>query len=252
MRKLLIIFTILLMCFSTAYGAMTYSPAANKPNRNWWTGHITKDIGWLWAKETEALVNATAGTATASKALILNSSSQVDVLKLTGSLQILEGGGTPTKYTIFQGGNQSADLTLTFPTGYAAVTGYVLTSTDAGVLSWAAGTGTFTGGAISSDCTLANGVDLMSSTTTAQSATIKVYDLTAAAAGLEYTFVVMAAQELRVTPVGNDLININGIAADAAEYWTANAAGEALHLVAVDAVNWIAVEYTGTWTQATP
>jgi hypothetical protein len=78
------------------------------------------------------------------------------------------------------------------------------------------------------------------------------FTLPAAAAGLEFIFVVMAAPELRVTPAAGDLININGVAADAAEYWTANAPGESLHLVAVDATNWIAVSYTGTWTQATP
>ena len=78
------------------------------------------------------------------------------------------------------------------------------------------------------------------------------WTLPAAVAGLEYTFVVMAAQQLRVTPVGDDVININGTAASAAEYWYADAAGECLHLVAVDATNWIAVSYTGTWTQQTP
>jgi hypothetical protein len=71
-----------------------------------------------------------------------------------------------------------------------------------------------------------------------------------AAIGLEYTFIVMAAQELRVTPAAGDVININGTAADAAEYWTANGIGESLTLVAVDTTNWIATSYTGTWTQA--
>ncbi|OPY78285.1 MAG: hypothetical protein A4E65_02308 [Syntrophorhabdus sp. PtaU1.Bin153] len=78
------------------------------------------------------------------------------------------------------------------------------------------------------------------------------WTLPAAAAGLEYFFVVMVAQELRVTPATGDVINIAGVAGDAAEYWTANAIGEALHLVAVDATNWIAISYTGTWTQQTP
>lgn len=73
-----------------------------------------------------------------------------------------------------------------------------------------------------------------------------------AAVGVNYCFVVMAAQELRVTPAAGDVINIAGIAAEAAEYWTANAAGESLCLVAVDTTNWIATSYTGTWTQQTP
>jgi len=78
------------------------------------------------------------------------------------------------------------------------------------------------------------------------------HTLPAAAAGLEYFFVVMAAQELRPTPAAGDVINIAGTAGEAAEYWTANAVGETLHLVAVDGTNWVAVSYTGTWTQETP
>jgi hypothetical protein len=76
--------------------------------------------------------------------------------------------------------------------------------------------------------------------------------LPGAAAGLEYIFIVMAAQELRVTPASGDVINVAGVAAAAAEYLTANAIGEVLHLIAVDATNWIAISSTGTWTEATP
>jgi len=78
------------------------------------------------------------------------------------------------------------------------------------------------------------------------------WTLPGAAAGIHYCFIVMAAQELRVTPAAGDVINIAGSAGDAAEYWTANAVGESLCLMAVDATNWIATSYTGTWTQATP
>lgn len=60
-------------------------------------------------------------------------------LKLTSQLGILEGGATPIKYTYLQGGDQAIDLTYTLPTGYPAVSGYALVSTDAGVMSWAAG-----------------------------------------------------------------------------------------------------------------
>ncbi len=73
-----------------------------------------------------------------------------------------------------------------------------------------------------------------------------------AAAGLNYTFVVMAAQELRVTPAAGDKICIAGVCGDAAEYWSADAVGESLTLVAVDGTNWVATSYTGTWSQETP
>jgi hypothetical protein len=60
----------------------------------------------------------------------------VDTPALT-SLKILESTGA-TYWTKIQGGNQSANLTYTLPTAYPGVSGYVLTSTDAGVMSWSA------------------------------------------------------------------------------------------------------------------
>jgi hypothetical protein len=78
------------------------------------------------------------------------------------------------------------------------------------------------------------------------------WTLPTAAAGYEYTFVVMAAQEMRITPAGGDLINHAGTAMDAAEYYTANAVGETLHLIAVDATNWIVISETGTWVEQNP
>ena len=67
-----------------------------------------------------------------------------------------------------------------FPVADGTAT-YVLATDGAGNIDFAAPTtATFTGGAISSDITLANGVDIKSSTTTAEAATIQVYDLTAA------------------------------------------------------------------------
>jgi len=58
-----------------------------------------------------------------------------------GTLGIIEGGLTPTKYTYFQGGDQIIDLTYTLPTAYPTLSGYVLSSTDAGVMSWVAQSG---------------------------------------------------------------------------------------------------------------
>ena len=57
------------------------------------------------------------------------------------SFGIRESGATPTKYTYFQGGDQTIDLTYTLPTGYPASNGYALTSTTSGVLSWASAGG---------------------------------------------------------------------------------------------------------------
>lgn len=77
--------------------------------------------------------------------------------------------------------------------------------------------------------------------------------LPTAAAGQTFTFKVMAdAQALRITPAAGDAIYIGASAGSAAEYWWADAAGETLTLTAVDATNWVADAYIGTWTQETP
>ncbi len=78
------------------------------------------------------------------------------------------------------------------------------------------------------------------------------FTLPSAAVGLNYCFIVMVNQELRVIPAAGDAINIAGVQGDAAEYWTANATGESLCIVAVDVNNWVATSYAGTWTQQTP
>lgn len=58
-------------------------------------------------------------------------------LKLNGKLGILEGGSSPTKYSYFQGGDQSADITYTLPTAVASAANQFLASTTGGTLSWA-------------------------------------------------------------------------------------------------------------------
>jgi len=55
-------------------------------------------------------------------------------LSIAGTLGILEGGASPTNYTIFQGGVQSADITYTLPISSA---NGCLTNT-AGTLTWGA------------------------------------------------------------------------------------------------------------------
>lgn len=88
--------------------------------------------------------------------------------------------------------------------------------------------------------------------TNAGSGGAAAWTLPTAAAGLEYTFVVMAAQELRVTPAAGDKIVYGATVMDAAEYYYADAIGESLHIVAVDATNWIVISSTGTWAEQTP
>ena len=63
------------------------------------------------------------------------------LLSVAGTFGLRETGGTPTFYTIFQGGDQAANITYTLPTAAPASNGYVLSSTTGGVMSWIAGSG---------------------------------------------------------------------------------------------------------------
>lgn len=72
-------------------------------------------------------------------------------LTVEGTIGILEGGGTPTFHTVFQGGDQAADVTYTLPPDDGDAS-EVLTTNGSGVLSWeapAAG-GMSIGGAVTS------------------------------------------------------------------------------------------------------
>jgi len=84
-------------------------------------------------------------------------------LTVDGTFGILEGGTSPTFHSIFQGGNQAANITYTLPVDDGN-SGQVLTSNGSGVLSWSSvvtGTGTATrvafwnsSGALSSNANL--------------------------------------------------------------------------------------------------
>lgn len=77
-----------------------------------------------------------------------------------------------------------------------------------------------------------------------------VFSLPAATVGLNYMFVVGAAQELRIDPNGTETISLpsTGVAGAAGKYLTANAAGESVYLVCASAGTWACMGFTGTWT----
>jgi hypothetical protein len=56
-------------------------------------------------------------------------------LSLAGTFGIIETGSSPTYYTIFQGGDQSANITYTLPTAQG-IANYVLRNDGSGNLSW--------------------------------------------------------------------------------------------------------------------
>lgn len=84
------------------------------------------------------------GSGTTAQTLVTRMTLTGDVLSLTGSatqageLRFYEDTDSGTNYTSFKAGVQAGDIVYTLPTAYPAVTGYVLSATDAGVMSWVA------------------------------------------------------------------------------------------------------------------
>ena len=76
-----------------------------------------------------------------------------------------------------------------------------------------------------------------------------VFALGPAAVGVELTFRVMTAQELRIDPSGTETIALpsSGAQGAAGKYLTADAVGEWVKLVCVKAGQWQVEGYFGTW-----
>lgn len=76
------------------------------------------------------------------------------------------------------------------------------------------------------------------------------FALAAASVGVELTFHVMAAQELRIDPSGTETIALpsTGVQGGAGKHLTANAVGEWVRLVCVKTGEWQVQGYAGTWT----
>jgi len=77
----------------------------------------------------------------------------------------------------------------------------------------------------------------------------RTFALSAAVVGVELTFVVMAAQELRIVPNGTETIGLpsTGVQGAAGKYLTADAVGEWVKLTCVKAGQWVVTGYFGTW-----
>jgi hypothetical protein len=75
------------------------------------------------------------------------------------------------------------------------------------------------------------------------------HNLPTASAGLEYVFYVQAAQNLRVTAAAGDTLRLGATVSAVAGNAVANTVGHALHLVAINATEWVATAIVGAaWT----
>lgn len=72
--------------------------------------------------------------------------------------------------------------------------------------------------------------------------------LPAAVAGLEYTFYVQTAQNHIIDAAAGDTVRVGASVSAASGNATSNTVGSALHLVCINATEWIATSVLGTWT----
>jgi len=75
--------------------------------------------------------------------------------------------------------------------------------------------------------------------------------LPTAAAGLEYTGVVQAAQLLTINAAAGDTIRIGANVTGAAGYVRSNVIGSRVTLLAINATEWVATSFAGEWTNGT-
>lgn len=66
---------------------------------------------------------------------VLSVDTSSGIIKILGQLAIIESGVSPSKYTYFQGGDQTVDITYTLPTALPPSNKF-LQCTDAGIWSW--------------------------------------------------------------------------------------------------------------------
>jgi hypothetical protein len=80
-----------------------------------------------------------------------------------------------------------------------------------------------------------------------------VFALPAATVGLEFYFLLEAAQELRIDPNGTETIALpsTGAQGAAGKYLSADAVREHVHLICLTAGTWDVLDYSGTWTAET-
>jgi hypothetical protein len=77
-----------------------------------------------------------------------------------------------------------------------------------------------------------------------------VFNLPAAAVGMEFYFYVLSAFAMRINPDGNETIGLpsSGVQQAAGKYIEADAVGEYVHIACVKAGQWETLDYRGTWT----
>jgi hypothetical protein len=76
------------------------------------------------------------------------------------------------------------------------------------------------------------------------------HDLPTAVVGLQYTFIVQDSDGIQVNAASGDTIRVAGSVSSAAGNISSSTVGDAVTIVAINATEWIAISYVGTWTTA--
>lgn len=74
------------------------------------------------------------------------------------------------------------------------------------------------------------------------------HTLPTAAAGLTFTFVVQDGDGIRIVANTGDTIRVAGTVSASAGYTESTTVGDVITLIAINATEWIAISYIGTWT----
>lgn len=222
---------------SISFGNNATTVAVNSTD---WDIDATGAMTGIGAITMDGLLTGTLGATITGAAVALNASS---------NFAVNIGTGTTTAQVTLGGGSNRVDV--------ASDTWDVTNGAVSGVVS-ITGAGTGALGGFKMTVTDDNNGKTLAATesgtvqTNAGAVGSAAWTLPEAAAGLTYTFIVGAAQELRITPDAGDKINHAGTAAANGEYYWADAIGESVTIVAIDSSTWVVTAQTGTWSEQTP
>lgn len=193
MKRLFFCLLAVLLLAGSAEAAMSYGASYYTARISNAGSGDSSDPLYLFINEVETIIEARTleggSTLTFANGLSIDNATdnKLEINENSDELILTFGSNTVTMssgdVTLFSFGTIVVDLdqfksnatTFTLPTA-DGTNGQVLTTNGSGTLSWAASAGTFTGGNITSDCTLSDGVDLQTTTTSGHAATLKVYD----------------------------------------------------------------------------
>lgn len=164
---------------------------------------------------------------------------------LENNFSRLQLGGSTSSFPAIKRNGAGIDIRLADDSAYAALTTGDLVVSGNGIYTKQIVTANTAGSGSPKVLTAAE----TNSVWTNEGATAKnYYTLPTAAAGYQFTFIVQDADGIRVVANTGDTINLAGTVSASAGYAESTTIGSAITLVAINATEWIATSFTGTWS----